>query len=44
MDPTVPPSDGWQWGEHGEESDIIDREGLSCRVKRENNNSFMRTY
>lgn len=43
MDKVVPPSKSWQLGEDSEDSDIIDMEGLSCRVKRENNRSFLRT-
>lgn len=27
----------WELGKDGEEKDIIDMEGLACRVKRENN-------
>lgn len=42
MDKVVPPSKSWQLGEDSEDSDIMDMEGLSCRVKRENNRSFLR--
>ena len=42
MDKIVPPSESWQLGEDSEDSDVIDMEGLFCRVKRENNNSFLR--
>lgn len=43
MDKTVPPSKSWQWWEDDEDSDIIDVESLSYRVKRENSCS-LRVY
>lgn len=43
MDKTVPPSESWHLREDDEDSDIIDVEGLSYRVKRENSFS-LRAY
>lgn len=43
MDKTVPPSESRQLREDDEDSDIIDVEGLSYRVKRENSFS-LRAY
>lgn len=42
VDKIVPPSSNWELGEDSEGSDIIGMEGLTCRVKRESNNIFLR--